>query len=180
MKIAVASNHTGYVVKAGIVSLLRQSGHDATDFGPASDDICDYPEYAAKAAELVSQGKMDRAILVGSTGIGMSIVANKFRGIRAALCHCDHSARVSRSDNDANILCLSAELFNEQSAARIINIWLKTSFDGGRHARRNARISQIETEIWNAVAGDRMITKSVDVAVHEHGVLAGNRSRVRD
>ena len=165
MKIAVASNHTGYRVKAGILFQLHQLGHDAFDFGPASDEVCDYPEYAAKAAEAVSQGRMDRAILVGSTGIGMSIVANKFRYIRAALCHCDLSARVSRSDNDANILCLSADLFDEQSAARIINIWLKTSFDGGRHARRNARISRIEDHLWDKANGDRVPENMGDISV---------------
>jgi ribose 5-phosphate isomerase B len=144
MKIAVASNHVGYQVKAGIVSQLRGLGHEALDFGPSNDDMCDYPDYAAKAARAVSIGDADRAILVGGTGIGMSIVANKFPGVRAALCHCELSTRMSRSVIDANILCLSANLFDENAATRMIEIWLETPFEGGRHARRIAKITRYE------------------------------------
>lgn len=144
MKIAVASNHIGYEVKDGILSQLNDLGHEAFDFGPDNNQICDYPDYAAKAARAVSSGQVDRAILVGGTGIGMSIVANKFPGIRAALCNCELSARMSRSDNDANILCLASNLFDEQAATRMIEIWLETPFEGGRHARRTAKISEYE------------------------------------
>lgn len=144
MKVAVASEHRGYKAKDGIVSYLRELNHEALDFGPMSPEMSDYPDFAAKAAGAVSRGEIDRAILIGGTGIGMNIVANKFPGVRAALCHDELSAQVSRSHNDANVLCLPVDLFNEAMAARIINVWLSTSFEGGRHARRLAKIAACE------------------------------------
>jgi ribose 5-phosphate isomerase B len=142
----------GYRVKDGILSQLRDLGHEALDFGPSNDEMCDYPDYAAKAGRAVSFGDVDRAILVGGTGIGMSIVANKFPGVRAALCHCDLSTRISRSENDVNVLCLSANLFDERAASRMIEIWLETPFEGGRHARRIAKIDRYERRSRNSDA----------------------------
>ncbi len=144
MKIVVASEHRGFKAKHKILSQLKAMNHEAIDFGPLTQETCDYPDYAAKAALAVSKGEVDRAILVGGTGVGMSIVANKFRGVRAALCHDDLSAEISRSHNDANILCLSADLFSEELAARMIEVWLTTPFAGGRHARRITKIAQCE------------------------------------
>lgn len=117
MKIAVASEHRGYKAKGGILSQLRELHHDAVDFGPVDDEMCDYPDFAAKAGLAVSSGEIDRAILIGGTGIGMTMVANKFPGVRAALCHDDLSAEMSRRQYDANILCVSADL-------RANNWWL--------------------------------------------------------
>lgn len=150
MKIAVASEHRGFKLKAGILSGLNDLKHQAIDFGPLTDEMCDYPDYAAKAARAVSVGEVDRAILIGGTGIGMNIVANKFCGVRAALCYDDLSARMCRSHFDANVLCLPADLFGGEFAARMIELWLDTPFDGGHHAIRLAKITQYENEIQNA------------------------------
>jgi len=144
MKIAVASEHRGFKAKDRILAEVRQLQHEALDFGPATDDMCDYPDFAAKAAQAVACGEVDRAILIGGTGIGMNIVANKFPGVRAALCHDDLSAQISRSHNDSNVLCLSINLFGAEVAPRIIKIWLETPFEGGRHARRVAKIAKLD------------------------------------
>jgi ribose 5-phosphate isomerase B len=144
MKVAVASEHRGYKAKDGILSYLKELHHEALDFGPNTEEMCDYPDFAAKAAAAVSKGEVERGILIGGTGIGMNIVANKFPGVRAALCHDELSAQISRSHNDANILCLSVDLFGEAVAARMIKVWLETPFEGGRHARRLAKIAECE------------------------------------
>jgi ribose 5-phosphate isomerase B len=150
MKIAVASEHRGFRAKEQILVQLRQLSHEALDFGTLNKEMCDYPDFAAKAALAVSECDVDRAILIGGTGIGMSIVANKFPGVRAALCHDDLSAEISRRYNDANVLCLSADLFNDHIAARMIQLWLETPFEGRRHARRIDKISQYEKPVRNA------------------------------
>lgn len=147
MRIAVASGHRGFETKSRIVSFVRNLDHQVFDFGPATPDVVDYPDCAAAIARAVADGRVDRAILISGTGIGMSIVANKFGGIRAALCHDDLSAEMSRRHNDANILCLSTDLLGEQLSARMIKIWLETPFEGGQHERRNAKIAQIEREL---------------------------------
>ena len=136
MKIAVASEHRGFKAKNSILNQLRELNYHAIDLGPANEEMCDYPDVAAIAATAVSSGEVDRAILIGGTGIGMTIVANKFKGVRAALCHDELSARISRTNNDSNVLCLSADLFGEELAIQMVKTWLKTPFDGGRHARR--------------------------------------------
>lgn len=147
MRIAVASNHRGFKAKEKILSQLRELHHEALDYGPSTDEVCDYPDYGSKAARAVSSGEVDRAILIGGTGIGMSIVANKFSGVRAALCHDEISVQLSRSHNDANILCLSVDHLGETLAAHMIELWLATPFGGGRHSRRIAKIAQCEQAI---------------------------------
>ena len=144
MKIAVASEHRGFKAKDRILSQVRELQHEGLDFGPLSEEMCDYPDFAAKAARAVSNGEVDRAILIGGTGIGMNIVANKFPGVRAALCHDDLSAQISRSHNDSNILCLGVNLFGDDVTPRLIKIWLDTPFEGGRHARRVAKIANLD------------------------------------
>lgn len=144
MKIAVASDHRGYPVKEKILSQVSELGHEALDYGPQSAESVDYPDLAAKTAAAVSTGQVERAILICGTGIGMCIVANKFSGVRAAPCHDDLTAEMSRRHNDANILCLSADLIGERLATRMVEIWLTTEFEGGRHARRIEKISQVE------------------------------------
>ncbi|HEY0985001.1 MULTISPECIES: ribose 5-phosphate isomerase B [unclassified Schlesneria] len=147
MKIAVASEHRGFRAKDRVLACLRELNHVAIDFGPNSEEMCDYPDYASLAARAVSRGEVDRAILIGGTGIGMTIVANKFRGVRAALCCDELSARISRSHNDSNILCMSVNLSGDWIDARMIKIWLETPFEGGRHSRRIAQISELEQEL---------------------------------
>lgn len=144
MKIAVASEHRGFRAKDTILSQLRDSGHEALDFGPYNPEMCDYPDFAGKAARAVSCHEVDRAILIGGTGIGMSIVANKFKGVRAALCHDTLSAEMSRRHNDANVLCLSVDLLGDELSTSMIKTWLTTDFEGGHHARRIAKITQYE------------------------------------
>lgn len=145
MKIAVASDHRGFNIKDRILSQVAELHHEARDFGPSTSDICDYPDFGAKAAQAVSDGEVDRAILICGSGIGMCIVANKFKGVRAALCHDDLSAEMSRRHNDANVMCLSADLLGERLASRMIELWLSTPFEGGRHARRIAKIAEYES-----------------------------------
>jgi len=145
MKIAVASDHRGFNIKDRILSQVAELHHEARDFGPSTSDICDYPDFGAKAAQAVSDGEVDRAILICGSGIGMCIVANKFKGVRAALCHDDLSAEMSRRHNDANVMCLSADLLGERLASLMIELWLSTPFEGGRHARRIAKIAEYES-----------------------------------
>ena len=139
MKIAVASDHRGFSVKGKVLARLAELGHEGLDFGPESSQSVDYPDYAAKVAAAVSSGQVDRGILICGTGIGMCIVANKFPGVRDAPCHDDLTAEMSRLHNNANVLCLSADLLGDRLVNRMVEIWLKTDFEGGRHARRLER-----------------------------------------
>ena len=141
MKIAVASEHRGFRAKERILSQIKELNHDALDFGPLTDEMCDYPDFAAKAALAVSNGEVDRAILIGGTGIGMNIVANKFPRVRAALCHDDLQAQISRSHNDANVLSLGERMMDLPTALQIVDTFLTTPFEGGRHM---ARIQQLD------------------------------------
>lgn len=144
MKIAIGSDHRGHEVKRRIVPLLRQLGHDVLDLGPEGSDSVDYPDYAFQVARAVSEGQVERGILVCGTGIGMCIAANKVKGVRAAPCHDSITAEMSRRHNDANVLCLSADLLGEELIERMIRIWLETPFEAGRHARRVEKISRFE------------------------------------
>jgi len=146
MKIAVSSDHRGYQVKAKILEQLTELGHEGVDYGPAGGENVDYPDFAARVAQDVAQGKIDRGILICGTGMGMCIVANKFAGIRAVSCHDDLTAEMSRRHNDANIMCLSADLLGERLVNRMVEIWLTTQFEGGRHARRLEKITQFEQQ----------------------------------
>ena len=145
MKILVGCDHRGTNVKAKIIEQIRSLGHDALDEGTdgASCSV-DYPEVAANVARQVSAGKVDRGILICGSGIGMSIAANKFSGVRAAPCHDDLTAEMSRRHNDLNVLCLSADMLGERLIDRMVEIWLKTEFEGGRHARRLDTIKSFE------------------------------------
>lgn len=144
MKIAVASDHRGFYVKGRILELIRTLGHEGVDMGPGEPEHVDYPDYAAKVASAVAAGEVERGILICGTGVGMCIVANKFPGVRAAPCHDDLTAEMSRLHNDANILCLSADLLGDRLVNRMVEIWLATKFEGGRHARRLAKIAEYE------------------------------------
>jgi ribose 5-phosphate isomerase B len=146
MRIAVGSDHRGFAVKSRIIELLRQLQKEVIDVGTHAADSVDYPDIAAEVAQQVSQGAVDRGILICGSGIGMAIAANKFPGVRAAPCHDDLTAEMSRRHNDLNVLCLSADMLGEKLIDRMVEIWLKTEFEGGRHARRVEKITQIEKQ----------------------------------
>ena len=144
MKIVVGSDHRGYKVKELIKTMVTQLGHECFDVGTIDNNPTDYPDPAYRAAKAVAEKKADRAILACGTGIGMCISANKVKGIRAALCYDELSARISRHHNDANILCVSGELLGEVLLRRMVEVWLGTDFAGGRHLRRVLKIQAIE------------------------------------
>ncbi len=144
MRIAIGSDHRGFQIKLKVVELVRRLGHEVIDAGPGDASSVDYPDIAAIVAQKVSDGEVDRGILICGTGIGMCIAANKLPGVRAAPCHDDLTAEMSRRHNDLNVLCLSADMLGEKLIDRMIEIWLKTEFEGGRHARRVEKISGLE------------------------------------
>jgi len=147
MKIAVASDHRGFAIKSKILQMIAEAGHEGVDLGTDSIESVDYPDYAGLVAKSVSKGECDRGILICGSGLGMCIVANKFPGVRATQCHDDLSAEMSRLHNNSNVLCLSADMLGDKLINRMINIWLQTDFEGGRHARRLDKIAEIEREV---------------------------------
>ncbi len=144
MKIAVGSDHRGYRAKQRLVPALRQLGHEVEDAGPQSDESVDYPDFAFAVARAVGEGRAERGVLICGTGIGMCIAANKVHGVRAAPCHDPITAEMSRRHNDANVLCLSADLLGEELLDRMVRTWLETPFESGRHARRVEKITRFE------------------------------------
>ena len=145
MKVVIAADHRGHAMKERVSAMLAESGHQVLDMGTNSSKSCDYPDLGFKAARAVAEGAVDRGILVCGTGIGMSIAANKVPGIRAAMCHDELTAQISRRHNDANMLCLAADVVGEDLVRRIVRGWLDTEFEGGgRHGRRVAKIRCIE------------------------------------
>lgn len=136
IKIAIGSDHGGFEYKAGIIKALQVKGYDVVDMGTYSPESCDYPIIAKKVARAVAKGDFEKGILVCGTGIGMSMAANKVKGIRAAVCGDTFSARATRAHNNANILCLGQRVVGEGLALDIVDIWLTTKFEGGRHERR--------------------------------------------
>jgi ribose 5-phosphate isomerase B len=144
MKIAIGSDHRGFEMKCRIVNLLQKMAHDAIDFGTTGTESVDYPDFTFHVAHAVSKNEVERGILICGTGIGMCIAANKVKGVRAALCHDNITAEMSRRHNDANVLCLSADLIGDELIERMVKTWLETEFEGGRHARRVDKIIQYE------------------------------------
>ena len=144
MKVAIAADHGGFILKDGLRDRLRALGHQVTDFGTDSAASIDYPDYAAVVARAVASGEFERGVLVCTTGVGMSIAANKVPGIRAALGVNDAEVRLTRQHNNANVLTLGATLVDLDTAARLARIFLETEFEGGRHARRVDKIAAIE------------------------------------
>ncbi len=136
IKIAIGSDHGGFDYKASIIKALQDKGYDIVDMGTYSPESCDYPIIAKKVARAVAKGDFEKGILVCGTGIGMSMAANKVKGIRAAVCGDTFSARATRAHNNANILCLGQRVVGEGLALDIVDIWLTTKFEGGRHERR--------------------------------------------
>ena len=144
MKIALACDHGGYLLKNEIISRLKDAGHEIEDFGCYSLDSVDYPDYAFPAAEAVATGKADRCILICTTGIGVSICANKVKGIRCALCTSVFQAEMTRRHNNANALAMGAKTVTPETAWEIVRTFLETEFEGGRHQRRVQKIMDYE------------------------------------
>ena len=144
MKIAIASDHGGFELKQHIMALLTELGHEYTDFGCYSTDSMDYPDVAFPAAEAVARNEYERGILICGTGIGVSICANKVRGVRCALCRDVLSAELTRQHNDSNVLAMGGRIIGVETAKAIVRTWLGTEFLGGRHERRIAKISDHE------------------------------------
>jgi len=146
MRIALGCDHRGLRIKEAIVELLQKLDYNYHDFGCYSADSVDYPDIAQKVGEAVASGDFELGILICSTGIGMSIAANKIKGIRAALCHDSFAAQRARQHNDANILCLRGENINADSALEIVKPFLSTDFEGGRHISRVNKIEALERD----------------------------------
>ncbi len=147
MKVALGCDHAGFDMKNTVVTVLEKLGIDQVDFGTGNEESCDYPDFGEKVAMAVSTGSAERGILVCGTGIGMSIVANKFPGVRAALCSEDYSAKMSRLHNDSNVLVLPGRIIDKATAERILDTWFRTDFEGGRHQRRIDKIAAIEERL---------------------------------
>ncbi|MEO8129073.1 MAG: ribose 5-phosphate isomerase B [Bryobacteraceae bacterium] len=145
MKIAIAADHAGFVLKQKLRDELRAKGYEVVDFGTTSEESTDYPDYAAAVGHSVVSGAAERGILVCSSGVGMSMAANKIPGIRAALAANAEEVRVTREHNDANVLTLGARFTSSEEAANLVDIFLNTNFSGGeRHARRIAKLARLE------------------------------------
>ena len=144
MKIAIGSDHGGFMLKEKVYKSLLEDGWEITDFGTDSEESCDYPIFAQKVAEAVASGEYDRGILLCGTGIGISIAANKVAGIRCALVSDCYSARVAREHNNSNILAMGGRVLGVAVALDIVNTWLKSDFEGGRHQRRVDQITALE------------------------------------
>ena len=155
MKVAVACDHRGYEAKRRLLPLVKRMGHEIEDFGCEGPAAVDYPDYAAPVARAVAKGMADVGILMDGSGIGMSIAANKFCGVRAALVHDEVTARRSREHNHCNVLCLGTDLLSEDQIRQIAEIFLSTSFVDGRHTKRIEKLKAIEDEQCqaNAAAG---------------------------
>lgn len=145
-KIVMASDHAGFDLKNTLVEQLKNDGYEVEDAGTYSKDSCDYPMFAEKACRYMLDGKAELCILVCGTGIGMSMAANKVKGIRAACCSDTYSAKYTRLHNDANVLCMGARVVGEGLAYEIAKVFLETEFEGGKHLRRINMISDLENK----------------------------------
>lgn len=146
MKIAIASDHAGFKLKTELVGFLKSKGHEVIDLGPYEDAKVDYPDYARLVASKVSHREVDRGVLICGTGLGMSVVANKFKGVRAVVVLNEYMARQSRGHLDANVLCLGARVLGEELAKAVLEVWLEAGFEGGRHTFRLDKLQKIEEE----------------------------------
>ena len=146
MKIAIGADHAGFELKNQLGDVLRQSGHEVCDFGTNSAESTDYPDYAVPVAKAVASGTVERGVLICGSGVGMSIAANKVRGVRAALGSTLEEVRLTRAHNDANVLTLGARFTDPALARQLMQAFIETPFEGGRHERRVAKISQLENQ----------------------------------
>ncbi len=147
MKVAIGCDHAGVSLKNEILPVLKELAVEWKDFGTTTEESVDYPDFGERVSEEVSKNNVERGILICGTGIGMSIVANKFPGIRAALCHDSYSAEMSRLHKDANLLVLPGRIIDKETAKEIVRIWFATPFEGGRHQKRLDKIKAIETRL---------------------------------
>ena len=148
MKISVACDHGGFNLKNTVVEYLKENGYEYVDYGTNSTDSCDYPDFALLAAEAVSSGECDRGILICSTGVGVSIVANKVKGVRCAHCNDVNCAELTRLHNDANVIAMGGKFVSAGDALKIVNAFLTTDFEGGRHQRRVDKITAVEKKYF--------------------------------
>lgn len=144
MKICIASDHAGVEAKTEVAKALRGAGHEVADFGPATAESVDYPDFAEKVGRAVSGGDCERGVLICGSGIGMSMAANKIHGVRAALVHDAFTAEMSRRHNDANVLCFGARILTNDQMRDLSLLWTKTEFEGDRHVRRVGKIMGLE------------------------------------
>jgi len=144
MKIAIGADHAGFALKQQLRARLEACGHEIIDLGTGSADSTDYPDYAAAVGRRVAEGTVDRGVLVCSTGVGMSIAANKIPGVRAALAFNEDEVRLTRAHNDANVLSIGARYTDAETAAALIDVFLETPFEAGRHQRRVDKITALE------------------------------------
>lgn len=153
MRIAFGNDHRGTHLRESILEYLEQHDHQVIDVGAPTRTPVDYPDVAARVGRLVASGQADRGILICGTGLGMCIAANKVHGVRAVPCHDDLTAELSRTHNDANVLCLSGDMIGQRLMERILDIWLTTPFQGGRHERRLRKIAELEREAEHLSGG---------------------------
>ena len=144
MRIAIGSDHAGYRLKEHCKVVLKAAGHELEDFGTHSEESVDYPPICAAVARAVAAGDADRGVVLGGSGQGEQIAANKVAGVRAALCNDPHTARLAREHNDANVLSMGGRIVADALATEILDVWLQTPFEGGRHQRRIEQIADIE------------------------------------
>lgn len=144
MKIALGSDHAGFAGKTALLQALRRAGHRVVDVGPITGDRVDYPDFAAAVGRAVASGRADRGVVVCGSGIGMAIAANKIRGVRAAVVWSEKTAALAAAHNRANVLSVGGRLFRTARLIRFVQIWLKTPFEGGRHAGRIEKITALE------------------------------------
>jgi ribose 5-phosphate isomerase B len=142
MRIALASDHAGFRYKSMLFKHLTELGHDVRDFGTHSEEAVDYPDFVMPAAEAVARGECERGIVLGGSGNGEAIAANRVKKVRCALCWNEETARLGRQHNDANVISLGQRLITEEQARAIVNMWLETPFEGGRHLRRIQKLDE--------------------------------------
>jgi ribose 5-phosphate isomerase B len=152
MRIAIGADHAGFALKQHLIETIRRLGHDVNDRGTHSEEMVDYPPICAEVGRIVASGHADRGVVIGGSGQGEQIAANKVHGVRAALCNDLYTARLSRQHNDANVLALGGRVVGQGLADEILTIWLTTSFEGGRHQHRIEQIAAIERESLPAAA----------------------------
>ena len=152
-KIAIASDHGGFDLKQTVIAHLLNDGWKIDDLGPSNENSVDYPDYGIKIAEIISNKKVERGIVICGTGLGMSIVVNRFPGIRGTLCSDIYTAKMCRKHNDSNILIMGGRVIGKGLASEIIDTWLNTAFEGGRHQRRLDKINEIDANLKSKSPG---------------------------
>ena len=152
-KIAIASDHGGFELKETVITHLLNDGWEIDDLGPNNEDSVDYPDYGIKLAEIIANKKVERGIVICATGVGMSIVVNRFPGLRGTLCSDIYTAKMSREHNDSNILIMGGRVIGKGLASEIVDTWLNTAFEGGRHQRRLDKINEIDTNLKSKSPG---------------------------